>query len=296
MRHPLEPTRPVSSAACDAHTAQMSSPQSHIHPRKSHGSSPQPRRARARCFTPPTSPRSWIGLHACHCQHETAAATSHRDPRPRASLTTDPTPTWFHALLTYINTRTRRSAAKGSPTFQCRASTKVDASVRLELDENPEAIISGEWPENPFLLSYDDLRAYLESQEAVQEGDQRVALLSETMSTPVLVATAEQTLEEVECHFEAVSGLPVVDSSLRCVGVVVKNDRAKASHGPQTKIEEVMTSSAITLASDKTVMDAAVLMLKKKIHRVPIVNQDEQVIGIITRADVLRELEGLLKI
>lgn len=195
-----------------------------------------------------------------------------------------------------INTGTRRSAAKRSPTFQCRASTFVDASVRLELDENPEAIISGEWPENSFLLSYDDLRAYLESQEAVQEGDQRVALLSETMSTPVLVATAEQTLEEVECHFEAVSGLPVVDSSLRCVGVVVKNDRAKASHGPQTKIEEVMTSPAITLASDKTVMDAAVLMLKKKIHRVPIVNQDEQVIGIITRADVLRELEGLLKI
>uniref|UniRef100_K3YWD4 CBS domain-containing protein n=1 Tax=Setaria italica TaxID=4555 RepID=K3YWD4_SETIT len=136
-----------------------------------------------------------------------------------------------------INTGTRRSAAKRSPTFQCRASTFVDASVRLELDENPEAIISGEWPENSFLLSYDDLRAYLESQEAVQEGDQ-----------------------------------------------------------PQTKIEEVMTSPAITLASDKTVMDAAVLMLKKKIHRVPIVNQDEQVIGIITRADVLRELEGLLKI
>lgn len=58
-----------------------------------------------------------------------------------------------------------------------------------------------------------------------------MALLGETMSTPVLVATADQTLEEVECHFEAVSGLPVVDSSLRCVGVVVKNDRARASHG-----------------------------------------------------------------
>ena len=58
-----------------------------------------------------------------------------------------------------------------------------------------------------------------------------MALLGEAMSTPVLMATADQTLEEVECHFEAVSGLPVVDSSLRCVGVVVKNDRARASHG-----------------------------------------------------------------
>ncbi|CAN6232920.1 unnamed protein product [Urochloa humidicola] len=194
-----------------------------------------------------------------------------------------------------INTRTRGSAGKGSPTFQCRASTFIDASLRLQLDENPEAIISGEWPENFSLLSYDDFRAYLESQETVHE-DQHVALLSEAMSTPVLVATAEQTLEEVECHFEAVSGLPVVDSSLRCVGVVVKNDRTKASQGPKTKVEEVMTSPAITLSSDKTVMDAAVLMLKKKIHRLPIINHDKQVIGIVTRADVLRELEGLLKI
>lgn len=172
----------------------------------------------------------------------------------------------------------------------------MDASLRLELDENPDGIISGEWPENIYLLSYDDLRAYLESQEPVQAGRQHVTLLGEAMSAPVLVATADQTLEEVECHFQAVAGLPVVNSSLRCVGVVVKNDRARASRGSKTKIAEVMTSPAITLSSDKTVMDAAVLMLKMKIHRLPIVNQDEQVIGIVTRSDVLRELEGLLKV
>ncbi|KAJ1281638.1 hypothetical protein BS78_04G320800 [Paspalum vaginatum] len=197
-----------------------------------------------------------------------------------------------------ISTRTRGGAGKGSagpPTFQCRASTFLDVSLRLELDENPDAIISGEWPENVYLLSYDDLRAYLESQEPVQADSQHVTLVGDTMSKPVLVATADQTLEEVQCHFEAVSGLPVVDGSLRCVGVVVKNDRARASHGSKTKIAEVMTSPAITLSSDKTVMDAAVLMLKMKIHRLPIVNQDEQVIGIVTRADILRELEGLLK-
>ncbi|XP_062220741.1 uncharacterized protein LOC133920105 [Phragmites australis] len=195
-----------------------------------------------------------------------------------------------------INTRNKGSDGKGSPTFLRRASTFMDGSLRLELDENPEAIISGEWQENFSLLSYDDLRAYLESQQAVQVGNQQVTLLREVMSAPVLVATAEQTLEEVECHFEVVSGLPVVDSSLRCVGMVVKNDRARASHGSKTKIAQVMTSPTITLSSDKTVMDAAALMLKKKIHRLPIVNQDNQVIGIVTRADVLRELEGLLKI
>jgi hypothetical protein len=36
--------------------------------------------------------------------------------------------------------------------------------MRLAIDEYPEGIHSGEWPENFSLLSYVDLRAYLESQ------------------------------------------------------------------------------------------------------------------------------------
>jgi hypothetical protein len=71
-----------------------------------------------------------------------------------------------------INTRTKGSGGRGSPTFQCRASTFDDGSLRLELDENPDAIISGEWTENFSLLSYDDLRAYLLSQQTVQVVDQ----------------------------------------------------------------------------------------------------------------------------
>ncbi|KAE8804004.1 putative brown planthopper susceptibility protein [Hordeum vulgare] len=197
----------------------------------------------------------------------------------------------------------RGSRAAGGGSFGCRASTFMDGSgLRLGLDENPDAIISGEWPENFSLLSYDDLRAYLQSQQQQQQqppshaGDQhRGALLREAMSTPVLMATADQTLVEVEGHFQLVSGLPVVDSARRCVGVVVKSDRARASHGSRTKIADVMTSPAITLSCDKTVTDAAALMLKKKIHRLPIVNQDNQVIGIVTRDDVLRALEAMLK-
>ncbi|KAM0909247.1 hypothetical protein ACQ4PT_014924 [Festuca glaucescens] len=193
----------------------------------------------------------------------------------------------------------RRGRASG---VGCRASTFMDGNgngLRLGLDENPDAIISGEWPENFSLISYDDFRAYLQSQQQqdAQAGDQqRVALLREAMSTPVLMAMAEQTLEEVEGHFEFVSGLPVVDSARRCVGVVVKSDRTRASHGSRTKIAQVMTSPAITLSCDRTVTDAAALMLKKKIHRLPIVNQDNQVIGIVTRDDVLRALEAMLKI
>jgi len=195
----------------------------------------------------------------------------------------------------------RRGKAGGGGSFGCRASMFMDGTgLRLGIDENPDAIISGEWPENFSFLSYDDLRVYLQSQQQQQQpshaGDQRVALLHEAMSTPVLMVTAEQMLEEVEGHFQFVSGLPVVDSARRCVGVVVKSDCSRASHGSKTKIAQVMTSPAITLSCDKTVTDAAALMLKKKIHRLPIVNQDNQVIGIVTRDDVLRALEAMLNI
>uniref|UniRef100_A0A453Q2L0 CBS domain-containing protein n=1 Tax=Aegilops tauschii subsp. strangulata TaxID=200361 RepID=A0A453Q2L0_AEGTS len=133
----------------------------------------------------------------------------------------------------------RRGRASGGGSFGCRASTFMDGSgLRLGLDENPDAIISGEWPENFSLLSYDDLRAYLQSQQQQQQqppshaGDQqRGPLLREAMSTPVLMVTAEQALVEVEGQFQLVSGLPVVDSARRCIGVVVKSDRVRASHG-----------------------------------------------------------------
>lgn len=115
------------------------------------------------------------------------------------------------------------------------------------------------------------------------------------MSTPVRTAKSDQTLEEIAHHFEAVSTLPVVDGNLICIGVISKNDQAKASHGVrspppslppshtqkkkkknlyaylikwllgyqklfmvcwqlQTRIGEMMSSPAITLSEDKTVM------------------------------------------
>lgn len=55
--------------------------------------------------------------------------------------------------------------------------------------------------------------------------------LEEVMSTSILAATPAQTLEDIDHHFELVSGLPVVDGDLRCIGVISKSDRAKASNG-----------------------------------------------------------------
>ncbi|XP_064949504.1 uncharacterized protein LOC135598928 [Musa acuminata AAA Group] len=185
-----------------------------------------------------------------------------------------------------------RNSTRGSKMRPSVFSTRED--LRPRLDEYPEGIISGEWTENFSLLSYDDLRAYLQSQVTVHKVGPS-SLLGEVMSTTIVTAMAGQTLEEIDHHFEFVSALPVVDGELRCTGVISRHDRAEASLGAKTKVGEVMSSPAITLSPEKTVTDAAALMLKKKIHRIPIVNEAGQVIGIVTRTDILEALEAAME-
>ncbi|KAJ4968686.1 hypothetical protein NE237_015387 [Protea cynaroides] len=157
---------------------------------------------------------------------------------------------------------------------------------------DPEEIIPGEWPENFSLLNYDDLRAYLEP-EIFKDKMDPSTLLGEVMSTLIRTATVDQTLEEIDHHFEIVSGLPVIDDQFRCIGVVSKKDKQRASLGLKSKVAEVMSSPAITSLPNKTILDAAALMLKEKIHRIPIVNEEGQVVGMVTRTDIFRALEGL---
>ncbi|XP_058101275.1 uncharacterized protein LOC131245684 [Magnolia sinica] len=187
---------------------------------------------------------------------------------------------------------TRNNKKKVEFLLQRARASSTDGVDLADGDDNPEGIISGEWSQNFSLLSYDDLRAYLEP-EIFKDKMQPSALLGEVMSTLIRTVTVDQTLEEIDHHFEVVSGLPVINEELVCIGVVSKKDKQEASNGLKSKVGEIMSSPAITLSPDKTVLDAAALMLKMKIHRIPIVNEGGQVVGIVTRTDIFKALEGL---
>ncbi|KAF0911080.1 hypothetical protein E2562_005463 [Oryza meyeriana var. granulata] len=67
------------------------------------------------------------------------------------------------------------------------------------------------WPENFSLLSYADLRAYLESQIVTTDKMSPTAKLRVVMSRPVQVATVDQKLANIDAFFAAQSNLPVLD-------------------------------------------------------------------------------------
>ncbi|MCO5612361.1 hypothetical protein L7F22_066628 [Adiantum nelumboides] len=189
----------------------------------------------------------------------------------------------------FPHSSTRHSHA---PKVCASASGSNEATQTITSERQFEGeILSGEWPENFSMLNFEDLCKHYEPNIFKEEAQPQM-LLANVMSKKIFTATSDQLLEEVDHLFQNISGLPVINKDLKCIGVLSKKDRGKASKGLNSTVGEVMSSPAISLSVDKTVNDAAVLMLKNKIHRIPVVNEANQVVGIVTRTDIFKALEG----
>eukprot|EP00270_Netrium_digitus_P021545 TRINITY_DN9255_c0_g1_i1.p1 TRINITY_DN9255_c0_g1~~TRINITY_DN9255_c0_g1_i1.p1 ORF type:complete len:275 (-),score=19.95 TRINITY_DN9255_c0_g1_i1:122-871(-) len=117
------------------------------------------------------------------------------------------------------------------------------------------------------------------------------------MSSPVVTTSPEASLEDVLPFFEKYTGVPVVNEAGHCMGILSNIDVAKFARGgravaslPTTKVHEVMTSPAVVILQHAPVAYAAGLMLKHKVHRLPVVNLEGEVVGIITRNDIYEPL------
>jgi CBS domain-containing protein len=55
-------------------------------------------------------------------------------------------------------------------------------------------------------------------------------------------------------------------------------------------VEEVMSKHPITTKPDKTLKEVAKIMLEKDIHRLPAIDDEGKLVGILTRGDIVREM------
>ncbi len=91
--------------------------------------------------------------------------------------------------------------------------------------------------------------------------------------------------------------LPVVDESGQLIGIVTDSDlnlflATAPSPGVvkrQHRVDQVMTTPVITVSPNYPLEEAAQVMLKHKIGGIPVV-EGEQLVGIITRDDILAQL------
>lgn len=147
---------------------------------------------------------------------------------------------------------------------------------------------NGEWPATLSLSLYDELQEYYSS-DLFKKDAQPGTALWDVMSHAAYLAEPTDTLRSLEKKFEHVSGMPVIENET-CVGVISKSDAIRANW--KGDVRASMSAPPITCAPNALVVDAAALMLKYKIGRVPVVNSKKKVVGIVSRSDIFTALSS----
>ncbi|MGW1395341.1 CBS domain-containing protein [Streptomyces nigra] len=121
-------------------------------------------------------------------------------------------------------------------------------------------------------------------------------IVGEVMTTDVVHARRTTPFKEVVrlLDHHRISGLPVIDADDKVLGVLSGSDLVRnqahrdGAAPPAVTAGDVMSSPAITVHPEQTVPDAARLMERRGVERLPVVDEADRLIGIATRRDLLR--------
>ncbi|HEY8340980.1 MAG TPA: CBS domain-containing protein [Egibacteraceae bacterium] len=146
--------------------------------------------------------------------------------------------------------------------------------------------------------------------------------VTEIMSAPAVTLSPAATIEEAIAVLaeHGFSGAPVVDEDGRLVGLLDDADLIVSEarlHGPTVieflgaylplpgehrrwerelrqslaqTVEEVMRRDPPWLDTSATLEDVATLIVEQDVSRVPIVDEDRKVVGVVSRGDIVRAL------
>ncbi len=145
--------------------------------------------------------------------------------------------------------------------------------------------------------------------------------VSDVMSRdPILVRRETPLQEAIQILAEKrISGLPVVDDTGKLLGIISETDLMWQETGvtppayimildsiiylknPATydrelhkvlgqTVGEVMSKNPVTVFGDKPLREAAKIMNERDVHRLPVLDNEGKVIGILTRGDIIRAM------
>ena len=129
--------------------------------------------------------------------------------------------------------------------------------------------------------------------------DPATATVGDVMHPGVVAAHENAAFKQIVDALvrNGISAVPVIDDNRRVVGVVSESDLlARLSDGrpaPRAATaRELMTAPPVVTQRGTPVADAAHLATQAGVRRLPVVDSDGVLVGIVTRADLLK---GLLR-
>ncbi len=143
--------------------------------------------------------------------------------------------------------------------------------------------------------------------------------VSTIMTTPVTTLLSSTPIADVvalliEGGFHS---LPVIDSGQRVIGIVTNGDLLRNTSLPvrlglqpsltdeqvqadfetlresERTIGEIMSMPVTTIRQDETVRQAGALMVEKKLKRLPVVDADNRIAGVVSRVDVMASMGAM---
>lgn len=123
----------------------------------------------------------------------------------------------------------------------------------------------------------------------------------EEMMTPGVIALREDdsvAVADEQMRLADIRHIPVVDGRNHVVGIVSNRDVFRALgglDGRKLRIGEIMSRDVLTVAPEAPAFRAAEIMLDNKIGALPVVSEDEVLIGIVTETDFLSVAHNALQ-
>lgn len=143
--------------------------------------------------------------------------------------------------------------------------------------------------------------------------------VAEIMTTDVITVSPETSLQSaIQILAERdISGLPVIDNQGNLVGVISETDLTWQATGVDTPpyimlldsviylqnptkhnqeihkalgqtVGEAMSNQPITVGQNQLVREAARIMHDKKVRRLPVIDEESNLVGMITQGDVIK--------
>jgi CBS domain-containing protein len=120
--------------------------------------------------------------------------------------------------------------------------------------------------------------------------------VSEVMTRDVQTVRPDQPVQEAASFMLSADAgsIPVTDGD-RLIGMITDRDIAvrgvAKGHGPDTPVSELMTDDIICVREDDDVEDVASRMSEAQVRRLPVIDRDERLCGIVSLGDLSRETD-----
>jgi CBS domain-containing protein len=119
----------------------------------------------------------------------------------------------------------------------------------------------------------------------------RSTTVEDVMTTALTTIHPEEEVEtaDLEMKLADVRHIPVVGTRNRLVGILSNRDVLRSIGGPKGRsIADIMTRRVYTVRASDPASRAVDILLEHKIGCVPVLGEEDQLVGIVTETDFLR--------